>query len=55
MTINNDSIPDPIAESGIAEDYQHFIKATNIKDAMVIDEFVNPAEEQLEMEELEVF
>jgi hypothetical protein len=45
MTINNNSIPDPIAESGIVEDYQHFIKAANIKDAMVIDEFVNPAEE----------
>jgi hypothetical protein len=55
MTINNNSIPDPIAESDIVEDYQHFIKAANIKDAMVIDEFVNPAEEQLEMEELEYF
>lgn len=55
ITINNDSIPDPIAERGIIEDYQHFIKTANTKDAMVIDEFVNPTEEHLEMEELEYF
>jgi len=55
MTINNDFIPNPIAESDIVEDYQHFIKAANIKDAMIIDEFVNPVEEELETEELEYF
>jgi len=55
MIINNDSIPDPIAESDIIEDYQYFIKAANIKDAMIIDEFVDPAEKHLEIEELEYF
>ena len=55
MIINNDSIPDPIVENNIIEDYQHFIKAANIKDAMIIDEFVNPAEEHLEIEESEYF
>lgn len=44
---------DPITESGIMEDYQDFVEAANIKDAMMLDDFLNPVEEQLDIEEME--
>ena len=53
MTMESESVTDFITESGIMEDYQDFVDAANIKDPMMLDDFLNSVEEELEIEEME--
>ena len=51
--MESESVTDSITESGIMEDYQDFVDAANIKDPIMLDDFLNPVEEQLDIEEME--